>query len=108
MGANTSARRKATHARACMCTCIMQDALRKVVHGVGGLDHADFRAFRSERKSAQSRGFVDGDLVESFLDLDPVHAQKVGKREGCSSSVSSTSRAEGGLARICTLPFGVP
>lgn len=55
----------------------LQDALRKVVRGVGGLDHADFRAFRNERKVSESRGFIDGDLVEAFLDLSPAHAEKV-------------------------------
>jgi DNA damage-binding protein 1 len=54
-----------------------QDALRKVVRGVGGLEHAEFRAFRSERKVSESRGFVDGDLIETFLDLSPSDAEQV-------------------------------
>ncbi|GAX83262.1 hypothetical protein CEUSTIGMA_g10688.t1 [Chlamydomonas eustigma] len=48
----------------------VQDATRKIVRGVGGWDHTSFRAFSNERRSAtEARGFVDGDLVESFLDL---------------------------------------
>lgn len=86
--------RAPTAARAhCGCPCRAcppataaraQAALRKVVQGVGGLEHADFRAFRSERKECEARGFVDGDLVEAFLDLSPQDASKVGgRRWGC-------------------------
>lgn len=46
----------------------LQDAMRKVVRGVGGWDHASFRTFSNERKTSPARGFVDGDLIGSFLD----------------------------------------
>lgn len=42
----------------------MQECLRGVVKGVGGLDHAAWRAFDNDRGTAPARGFVDGDLVE--------------------------------------------
>ena len=59
-----------------------QDALRKVVKGVGGLDHTEWRAFSNERRTAEGpRGFVDGDLIETFLDLGAEDAQKVGRRK---------------------------
>ena len=35
-----------------------------MVKGVGGLDHAAWRAFDNDRGTAPARGFVDGDLVE--------------------------------------------
>lgn len=51
-----------------------QTALRKVVKGVGGLSHAEWRSFENERKVGtgrpeEQRCFVDGDLIEQFLDL---------------------------------------
>ena len=55
-----------------------QDALRKEVRGIGGLEHADYRAFRNERRVSESRGFIDGDLIETFLDFSPAVVQKVG------------------------------
>jgi DNA damage-binding protein 1 len=42
----------------------LQDCLRKVVKGVGGLDHAQWRSFQNEHSRAECRGFVDGDLIE--------------------------------------------
>lgn len=43
---------------------LLQSALRGVIKGVGGFDHAEWRAFRSERTTAEAKGFVDGDLIE--------------------------------------------
>ncbi len=45
--------------------------MRKVVRGVGGLFHEAWREFATERRKAPQAGFVDGDLVEAFLDLGP-------------------------------------
>ena len=47
----------------------LQEALNKVVHGVGGLSHAHHRAFHTEGLHVPQSGFVDGDLVELFLEL---------------------------------------
>lgn len=47
-----------------------QSAMRKVVKGVGGFVHAKWRAFTNQyMPSGNSTGFVDGDLIEQFLDL---------------------------------------
>lgn len=46
--------------------------LNTVINGVGGLSHSKWRSFRNERRRASPDGalnFVDGDLVERFLDL---------------------------------------
>lgn len=40
-----------------------------MVRGVGNLDHQDWRTFNSERRKSECRNFVDGDLIEQFLDL---------------------------------------
>jgi len=52
----------------------LQTALRKVVNGVGGLSHAEWRSFENERRTGsgraeEHRNFIDGDLIEQFLDL---------------------------------------
>jgi DNA damage-binding protein 1 len=49
----------------------LQKALNKVVSGVGGLSHEQWRSFHNEHRgrTSEARNYVDGDLVESFLDL---------------------------------------
>ena len=37
---------------------------------IGNFSHKQYRAFNVEKRQHPSHGFVDGDLVESFLDLD--------------------------------------
>lgn len=37
---------------------------------VGNLSHSSFRCFENEAKSSEWRGYIDGDLVESFLRYD--------------------------------------
>ncbi|XP_051128213.1 DNA damage-binding protein 1-like [Andrographis paniculata] len=49
----------------------LQTQLRKVIRGVGGLTHEAWRSFCNERiTSVPDRYFLDGDLIESFLNLD--------------------------------------
>lgn len=48
----------------------LEAALSRSVRSVGDLSHAEFRTFEAERRVHPSHGFVDGDMVESFLDLD--------------------------------------
>ncbi len=50
---------------------VPQSALRQVVQGVGGLSHEAWRAFANDRRTADAHGFIDGDLIETFLDLGP-------------------------------------
>ncbi|KAJ6775943.1 DNA REPAIR/RNA PROCESSING CPSF FAMILY [Salix koriyanagi] len=47
----------------------LQSNLRKVIKGVGGLSHEQWRSFNNEKKTVEARNFLDGDLIESFLDL---------------------------------------
>ncbi len=49
----------------------IERALVQVVQPIGGLGHEDYRAFSSVRKTLPRKGFVDGDLVETLLDLPP-------------------------------------
>lgn len=50
----------------------LQNAIVKVVNPVGNLKHSEFRSYRAQRSRQNARGFIDGDLVESFSDLDPL------------------------------------
>ncbi|GMH41385.1 hypothetical protein BSKO_09295 [Bryopsis sp. KO-2023] len=48
----------------------VEEAMRKVVKGVGGLSHKQHRRFTNERRNVEAHNFVDGDLIEAFLDLN--------------------------------------
>ncbi|XP_040569260.1 DNA damage-binding protein 1 [Lepeophtheirus salmonis] len=47
----------------------LQSRLTKVIKTVGKVEHKYWRSFSNERKSEPMEGFVDGDLIETFLDL---------------------------------------
>lgn len=55
----------------------VQTKLTKVIKSVGKIDHASWRAFCTERKTEAAAGFIDGDLIESFLDLSRDKMQEV-------------------------------
>ncbi|XP_077517373.1 DNA damage-binding protein pic [Amblyomma americanum] len=55
----------------------VQENLTKVIKSVGKIDHAFWRSFSTERKTEQPVGFIDGDLIESFLDLSRDKMQEV-------------------------------
>jgi DNA damage-binding protein 1 len=52
----------------------------KVVSGVGGLSHDHWRSFHNEHRGRtnEAKNYVDGDLVESFLDLRREKAAEAG------------------------------
>ncbi|XP_016403612.1 DNA damage-binding protein 1-like, partial [Sinocyclocheilus rhinocerous] len=41
------------------------------------LTSVTWRSFHTERKTEQATGFIDGDLIESFLDLGRAKMQEV-------------------------------
>jgi len=49
----------------------VEGAMRGVVAGVGGLNHAEYRAFTAARRQGTQRCMVDGDMVETLLELQP-------------------------------------
>lgn len=55
----------------------VQDSLARVVKGVGGLSHSEWRAFFNERRTSEASSFIDGDLVESFLELPEAKMEEV-------------------------------
>lgn len=57
----------------------LQTSLRKVIKGVGGLSHEQWRSFTNEKRTAEARNFLDGDLIESFLDLSRSKMEEISK-----------------------------
>ncbi|XP_047339396.1 DNA damage-binding protein 1 [Impatiens glandulifera] len=57
----------------------LQLNLRKVIKGVGGLSHEQWRSFYNEKKTADAKSFLDGDLIESFLDLSRARMDEISK-----------------------------
>ncbi|OXB71165.1 UNVERIFIED_CONTAM: hypothetical protein H355_011164 [Colinus virginianus] len=70
----------------------MQNRLNKVIKSVGKIEHslypsvvqlgarargATWRSFHTERKTEPATGFIDGDLIESFLDISRPKMQEV-------------------------------
>lgn len=47
----------------------LEDRLTSVIKSVGKIEHNFWRSFNTELKIEQCEGFIDGDLIESFLDL---------------------------------------
>lgn len=74
---------------------------RRGVRGVGGFDHAEWRAFANERVSNPSRGIVDGDLVEQFLELSSGDARAVAEEMGPGETAESVAKAVDELSRAC-------
>lgn len=48
----------------------LQNRMKKHIRSVGKIGHSFWRSFYNERKSEAMEGFVDGDLIETFLDLN--------------------------------------
>mmetsp|Transcript_10401 Transcript_10401/g.26164 ORF Transcript_10401/g.26164 Transcript_10401/m.26164 type:complete len:1472 (+) Transcript_10401:265-4680(+) len=63
-------------ATAAFFSCL-EKSMEHVIMPIGNFSHEQFRAFRTEDRCHPSHGFVDGDLVESFLDLDLSTMEKV-------------------------------
>jgi DNA damage-binding protein 1 len=47
----------------------VQESLINVIKPIGKIEHAYWRSFHNDRKQEPCEGFIDGDLIESFLDL---------------------------------------
>ncbi|KAI7903552.1 mono-functional DNA-alkylating methyl methanesulfonate N-term-domain-containing protein [Cokeromyces recurvatus] len=55
----------------------MQYNMSKVVKSIGNLSHIDWRSVSIMDRKDQAINFIDGDLIESFLDLTPQQMQAV-------------------------------
>ena len=47
----------------------LEKSIKTVVQGVGGFSHEDWRAFKNVCRVGKSRNTIDGDLIETFLEL---------------------------------------
>ena len=48
----------------------LQKNLTNVIKSVGMIDYNYWRSFSNEKKTEQASNFIDGDIIESFLDLN--------------------------------------
>ncbi|KAL6546328.1 DNA damage-binding protein 1a [Orobanche minor] len=55
----------------------LQMNMRRAIKGVGGLSHEQWRSFYNEKKTSDAKNFLDGDLIESFLDLSRKRMEEV-------------------------------
>ena len=55
----------------------VQEKLSKIVKSVGKIDHAFWRSFHNDRKTEPAMGSIDGDLIESCLDLSRAQLKEV-------------------------------
>eukprot|EP01027_Heterolobosea_sp_BB2_P002893 GEZU01004339.1.p1 GENE.GEZU01004339.1~~GEZU01004339.1.p1 ORF type:complete len:703 (-),score=229.06 GEZU01004339.1:788-2896(-) len=78
----------------------VQTAITQVVSGIGGLSHDNWRAFESERKKAKARNFLDGDLIEMFMDLSPEKKEEIVKRMGGGVKVDDVEKRIEEISRI--------
>jgi DNA damage-binding protein 1 len=68
------------------------------VKGVGGLDHAVWRSFSNDRMTSECRNFVDGDLIEQYLDLKQEEMHQVAEQMGVAAD--SITKLVEDLARL--------
>lgn len=47
----------------------LEERLNHTIKSVGKIPHAFWRSFNTDIKTEPAEGFIDGDLIESFLDL---------------------------------------
>merc|ERR1712187_492552 len=55
----------------------LEYSMSQIIRPIGNLSHNEFRFFRCRIQEQPSQRFIDGDLVESFLDLDGSVMQKI-------------------------------
>lgn len=48
----------------------LEERLTRTIKSVGKVEHSFYRSYNTEMKQEPCEGFIDGDLVESFLDLN--------------------------------------
>ena len=78
----------------------LQASLSKVVKGVGGFSHSDWRAFCNDRKKVPSSGFIDGDLIEAFNELPPTTKAEVAAEMGEEMGVDDLTKLVDELSRL--------
>ena len=81
----------------------LEKALKTVVAGIGGISHDDYRAFHNDRRSGSARSTIDGDLIETFLELSKEDMETVVVRLNNDSRSKAVEPKPGpGAARAST------
>jgi len=60
----------------------VQKCLFNVIKPIGGLSSEEWRSFAGDKKTAETSGFIDGDLIESFFELSTDKQFEVAKEVG--------------------------
>lgn len=62
----------------------VQKAMASQLPGIGGFEHSEWRQFSTEtpKRVQAATGFIDGDLVEAFLELPQAQAAKIANSVG--------------------------
>lgn len=47
----------------------LEERLTNTIKSVGKIDHSYYRSYQTTQKTEPCENFIDGDLIESFLDL---------------------------------------
>jgi len=84
------------NATAAFFSCL-EKSMEHVIMPIGNFSHEQFRAFSVDDRCHPCHGFVDGDLVESFLDLDLSTMEKVVQqmnKDGSWTTSSSKSHVD--------------
>ncbi|CAK1553322.1 unnamed protein product [Leptosia nina] len=55
----------------------LEERLTHTIKSVGKIPHAFWRSFNTDIKTEPAEGFIDGDLIESFLDLSREKQQEI-------------------------------
>ncbi|XP_050293342.1 DNA damage-binding protein 1 [Anthonomus grandis grandis] len=76
----------------------LQTKLSTTIRSVGQITHQSWRAFHTDIKTEHSEGFIDGDLIESFLDLSPDKMKEVA--DGIGVTVEHLIKTVEDLTRI--------
>ncbi|CAK0750170.1 hypothetical protein CVIRNUC_001969 [Coccomyxa viridis] len=79
----------------------LQECLRRVIKGVGGFSHAEWRAFHNEHTELDCKNFVDGDLIEQFLDLKRDSMDRIATDMGNGVTVEELIRTVEDISRSC-------
>lgn len=83
----------------------LEERLTHTIKSVGKIDHVTWRSFRTDQKVEPCEGFIDGDLVESFLDLsrDKMRECAAGIQVCCHPTVSKILFAKDLVFRLTVM-----
>ncbi|CAG8461735.1 4837_t:CDS:10 [Gigaspora rosea] len=76
----------------------LEVSIDKVIGSIGDLSHKEWRSMRKGNKLYEARGFIDGDLIESFLDRS--RSEMVQIAEECDMKVDELLKIVEELTRI--------